>query len=560
MFCTKCGKELDSGAKFCTECGAPAGADARADASEQGASETNASIPLASTSAPVPASQHLSDAQSQQADSGSSGSKSGAIAIVAFVAVALLAALVTMAFCSNSAPQESGDSSRETSSQSASSVLAQSSAAAVMNGAASSAPSETVQSSAQSAEPAEPELSPEEAALKSLDGWWMGWIHDMGYQGSYGHIHDGVIDWYYRNLLNDAVEHTSTVTITSVERFDENGAAGWRFVPDTAPDGSFAYYLVDGDLDNLPIYKTAFGYGVVDTANDNTNAVERFGITRITDPAALDETGFHSAADLESAKALAAQRLGDAAAEPAAQEAPFNQEEAEAQAREAASAAGKQVFTGRVRVTTYADRAAERDPRLRDFQSNYDMLTIMEFDGLTPYTAVSGDGAMHGATVDLEGESFRLPNSFAAYDGQTITIAAFASDMKTFSDTTGVLMSASVNAAELIAPLTEADVRAREQAASPDSYVLADSSTRAYSRAELEALDNHTLFLARNEIYARHGRGFKNEELRSYFAGKAWYAETVSPDAFNDGMLSGTEKANADLMLEIERSRNSPYV
>lgn len=95
---------------------------------------------------------------------------------------------------------------------------------------------------------------------------------------------------------------------------------------------------------------------------------------------------------------------------------------------------------------------------------------------------------------------------------------------------------------------------------SPSGYVLPDSQTRVYSDSELSKLDVHTLFLARNEIYARHGRKFVSEELQSYFGGKTWYHGTIEPGDFSDNQLSQTERTNAQAMLAIEKSRNSPYV
>ena len=91
-------------------------------------------------------------------------------------------------------------------------------------------------------------------------------------------------------------------------------------------------------------------------------------------------------------------------------------------------------------------------------------------------------------------------------------------------------------------------------------YILPDTNSKSYSKSELDKLDNHTLFLARNEIYARHGRKFRNTELQTYFVQKSWYNPTVEPDDFQDGWLNDAERHNANTMLEIEKSRNSPYL
>ena len=131
----------------------------------------------------------------------------------------------------------------------------------------------------------------------------------------------------------------------------------------------------------------------------------------------------------------------------------------------------------------------------------------------------------------------------------------------TSTSTTTASLSSSANSSA-VSLVSEAAVSssASSSAVQSGDYVLADSSTRYYTRAELEKLSALDLYHARNEIYARHGRGFKNDDLRSYFASKSWYHETISPEAFKEGALNDYEKQNVNLMLEIEKSRNSPYL
>ncbi len=54
-------------------------------------------------------------------------------------------------------------------------------------------------------------------------------------------------------------------------------------------------------------------------------------------------------------------------------------------------------------------------------------------------------------------------------------------------------------------------------------YILPDADTRVYPLKELKKLSKNKLRLARNEIYARHGYIFNDEELSVYFLGKSWY-------------------------------------
>ena len=89
-------------------------------------------------------------------------------------------------------------------------------------------------------------------------------------------------------------------------------------------------------------------------------------------------------------------------------------------------------------------------------------------------------------------------------------------------------------------------------------YILPNSDSEYYSEADLENLTDWELKLARNEIYARHGRKFKDEQIAAYFESKSWYQPTYEPDEFDalgDSMLNACEIANLDLIREVESSR-----
>ena len=98
---------------------------------------------------------------------------------------------------------------------------------------------------------------------------------------------------------------------------------------------------------------------------------------------------------------------------------------------------------------------------------------------------------------------------------------------------------------------------------SSQDYVLPGSASKCYSRSELEKMSLWELYLARNEIFARHGLGFKNQDLTDYFATKRWYTQTYTPeefDAISSSQLNDYELKNVQTMYEIEQSRNSPYL
>ncbi|MGM9592936.1 MAG: SH3 domain-containing protein [Candidatus Onthomonas sp.] len=86
-------------------------------------------------------------------------------------------------------------------------------------------------------------------------------------------------------------------------------------------------------------------------------------------------------------------------------------------------------------------------------------------------------------------------------------------------------------------------------------YILPESNTRNYTKDELSALSSSQLRLARNEIYARHGRKFNDKSLQDYFNGCSWYKGTVDPATFDANIysyLNSYEIANLELIKEVE--------
>lgn len=83
-------------------------------------------------------------------------------------------------------------------------------------------------------------------------------------------------------------------------------------------------------------------------------------------------------------------------------------------------------------------------------------------------------------------------------------------------------------------------------------YILPESHTRLLTKADLAGLSEEELELARNEIYARHGRKFQDAGIRAYFESQPWYQGTIEPEAFDASVLSEIEKKNLQLILEAE--------
>lgn len=84
------------------------------------------------------------------------------------------------------------------------------------------------------------------------------------------------------------------------------------------------------------------------------------------------------------------------------------------------------------------------------------------------------------------------------------------------------------------------------------AFVLPYSDCEYVTEEELEELNSDLLRIARNEIYARHGRKFNDPDLQKYFEEFGWYEGTIEPDDFDDGCLNAIEKSNIETISAWE--------
>lgn len=105
------------------------------------------------------------------------------------------------------------------------------------------------------------------------------------------------------------------------------------------------------------------------------------------------------------------------------------------------------------------------------------------------------------------------------------------------------------------APITPEPVESVEEVS---EYILQDSDKKYLADADVEGLSKEQLFLARNEIYARHGRIFKSKDLQSYFNSKSWYDPSYDGDEFDsrqDTIFNQYEKENLNLIMRMEEEK-----
>lgn len=90
-----------------------------------------------------------------------------------------------------------------------------------------------------------------------------------------------------------------------------------------------------------------------------------------------------------------------------------------------------------------------------------------------------------------------------------------------------------------------------------EGYILPDSDKRYLAEEELSGLSAEELRLARNEIYARHGRIFQNEFLNNHFSACDWYRPTKTASEFSESVFNQYERANRNLIVAYEKKQRS---
>ena len=84
-------------------------------------------------------------------------------------------------------------------------------------------------------------------------------------------------------------------------------------------------------------------------------------------------------------------------------------------------------------------------------------------------------------------------------------------------------------------------------------FVFPNSSDSLLQEPDLWNLSASQLRIAKNEIYARHGRRFADEELQRYFNQCNWYEGTIEPREFEENALNETEHFNIRLIDEQQK-------
>lgn len=110
-------------------------------------------------------------------------------------------------------------------------------------------------------------------------------------------------------------------------------------------------------------------------------------------------------------------------------------------------------------------------------------------------------------------------------------------------------------AAEATATPTVAAPEESKDISSRD-YIFPDSDSRYLTDEDLAGYSSDQLELAKNEIYARHGRKFVTQRIADYFNSKSWYKGTEDPETFDNNqgdIFNEYEVANISRIADTEK-------
>lgn len=87
-----------------------------------------------------------------------------------------------------------------------------------------------------------------------------------------------------------------------------------------------------------------------------------------------------------------------------------------------------------------------------------------------------------------------------------------------------------------------------------DSYMIPGSDVRYVTMEDVAGFSKEEVRIAINELYARHGRMFRAEELQEYFNAKSWYEPIYTPDDWQEEWLTDVECYNRDFLVNYRNT------
>ena len=164
----------------------------------------------------------------------------------------------------------------------------------------------------------------------------------------------------------------------------------------------------------------------------------------------------------------------------------------------------------------------------------------------------TGNGHLFSVYAFKNSNYLNLPSySLLGYDASATYIAVYPTDVN--YDVSDVITADEYQSLfdEIPGILSTFHLHAPAAAPAGSDFVFPNSSTAPLSEADLAGVPYDKLRIAKNEIYARHGRLFKDAALQEYFNGKSWYKGTIPPDQFSENLLNDIERSNVNMIQRV---------
>ncbi len=166
-----------------------------------------------------------------------------------------------------------------------------------------------------------------------------------------------------------------------------------------------------------------------------------------------------------------------------------------------------------------------------------------------------GDGVLFYIQAYSDCSYVNLPDyDIWGYDGPYVYVMSLPTDVTFYMEDSSIMEE--YNKMHLEISQIQDTFRIQSDTAKYDGseFVFPNSSDSLLQEPDLWNLSASQLRIARNEIYARHGRRFADEELQRYFNQCSWYEGMIDPKDFKEDVLNETERFNIRLIQEQQKS------
>lgn len=157
---------------------------------------------------------------------------------------------------------------------------------------------------------------------------------------------------------------------------------------------------------------------------------------------------------------------------------------------------------------------------------------------------------MYAAIYDRTESGGSLSNAESMFENSDLNQDEYDKVFSDITDETDINRQTPEDSAQSFESQTYADSSAEDM---QEEYILPYSDSRYITEEEIASFSKEQLRLARNEIYAKHGRKFETEDLNQYFSSQPWYHGYLSQEEFDDSVLNEYERANLDMIKGVEQ-------